>query len=329
MQRAYRYLLLALLTVAVAVASPVAAQSEQNWSFDNIDRIELDGVSGNLEVVVASGSSITLRLDQQVEPRDTFRGEVEQNGSTLSITEHWGHGSSRGEVRWVLAVPAALSPTIEMESASGGVEVSGVAARFELDTASGDFEMRDGTLMAGSDIDTASGDLCITAATVQDGVDMSTASGDVEISNVDAGRNFDFSTASGNVRVQGSRGVLEGSSASGDVDVEVSALGGVGDFSSASGDVTVRLNGSLTNDFEASSASGNVEFRADFGDDFTLVITVREDRGRIDSPFRTTSKETFKRNGQTYVRETVQRGSGGPEIRLNSASGRVRVRERS
>ena len=64
------------------------------------------------------------------------------------------------------------------------------------------------------------------------------------------------------------------------------------------------------------------------GDDFTLIMTKREDKGRIDSPFEPTSERTFQRNDRTYIEQTVVRGSGVPTIALSTASGSIQVRNR-
>lgn len=71
-----------------------------------------------------------------------------------------------------------------------------------------------------------------------------------------------------------------------------------------------------------------MRLEAGFGSDFTLVMAKRTDRGPFDIPFEATSEEVFERNERPNVRRTVVRGSGGPEIRLSSASGSIRVRER-
>lgn len=317
---------LVALTGALLV-SPAAAQDEQSWTFSGVDRIDIDGTSGDLELRIADGNEFELRLQQDVRPTDAFRGEVEQNGSTLDIRENWGRGSSRGTVRWILLVPASARPTIALDTASGGVEAEMLSARYEIDTASGSFTLRGGSLLAGSDISTASGNFDLTDVTVEDGVDLSTASGDIDLDAVIAGRGFEFSTASGDVTVRNSTGILEGSSASGDVHVSDSELNGASKFSSASGDVEVQLDAIPAYELELSSASGNVRLAAGFGPDFTLVLTKREDRGRIRSPFDFTSEDTFERHGQTYERKITVRGSGGPEIRLSTASGNVEVRE--
>jgi hypothetical protein len=80
-------------------------------------------------------------------------------------------------------------------------------------------------------------------------------------------------------------------------------------------------------DLSASSASGDVYLSvADFGDDFTLILIKREDKGRISCPFKYTSEETFK-DHHTYEKKIVKRGSGRPEIELRTASGKVVVKD--
>ncbi|HJN44413.1 MAG: hypothetical protein CL477_09545 [Acidobacteria bacterium] len=322
----WKHIFLTALMGAV-VASPVAAQSEQTWSFSGIDRIDLEGTSGDLEIRLADGNELELRLEQNVNPDGAFRGEVEQRGSTLRIREEWGRGRNRGSVRWMLAVPASARPTIAMDTASGDVEAESLNARFEIDTASGGFVLRGGGVLTGSGISTASGDIELSNVTVGDDVDMRTASGDIDFDGVTGGRGFEFKTSSGDVTVRNSTGIVEARSASGNVDIYASEFSGASSFSAASGNVTVELAAIPAQELELSSSSGNVELTAGFGSDFTLVMSKRQDRGRIRSPFAFTSEETYERNGQTYDRKTVIRGSGGPEIHLSTASGNVEVRE--
>jgi DUF4097 and DUF4098 domain-containing protein YvlB len=318
----------AILVIALAPAAPVRGQQTQSWDFAGIDRIEIDGVSGNLAVLAGSGSAVNLQLGHEVRLADAFHAEVDKSGGTLRVREVWSGRNSSGRVTWTLAIPADAEITISFDTASGDLEASGVSARFRLDTASGDLRLSDMTIADGSSFDTASGDLILTDVVVGEDVDMDTASGDVELTQVQAGPGFDASTASGNVRIEQSEGVLEGSSASGHVRVVDSRLTGPSEFSSASGDVAIELSSPLQQSLRASSASGDVELEAPFGADFTLVMSRRKDRGRIDSPFDPTSEEEFTRNDRVYVRQTVVRGSGGPRIELSTASGSVRVRSR-
>ena len=64
-----------------------------------------------------------------------------------------------------------------------------------------------------------------------------------------------------------------------------------------------------------------------FGRNYTLVMSAREDKGRIVNPFEATSRRTYREGGHTYEEQVVESGSGGPEIRLHTASGTVVVKD--
>jgi hypothetical protein len=99
------------------------------------------------------------------------------------------------------------------------------------------------------------------------------------------------------------------------------------ELSTASGDVRVR-NSTIEGHSTFSSASGDVLLDSKYlRGSYTLVLTAREDKGRIVNPFRATSKRTFREGRYTYEEQTVEQGSGGPEIRLRTASGEVRVQD--
>ena len=317
-----------LVSEALATAAAQGQQSSR-WTLSGVERIEIEGVSGDLIVERALGPVLELALRYDVRPEGAFRGELDQQGSTVRVEEHWSGGSSRGDVDWTLSVPASLEPVIVMRSASGDLEASGVNARFRFRTASGNVSLDDMTVVSDSSFDTASGDYILTDLVVENDVEMETASGDIELDGVRAGEGFEISTASGEVTIENSEGVLKGSSASGDVRVYETALDGPSRFRSASGHVIVRLDALRSYDLEASSASGNVRIDTAFGDHFTLILIKRADRGRMTSPFAVTSERTFRRNDRLYIEQTVSRGSGTPEIRLQTASGSSVVRDRS
>jgi DUF4097 and DUF4098 domain-containing protein YvlB len=317
-----------IFILLLAAAPAASGQQTQDWQFDRVTRVEIDGVSGDLTVRAGSGGGVMLELEQDVTPDDAFRPEVEESGGIVRVREDWRGRNSRGSVEWILTVPADAELVISFDTASGDLDASGVSARFDFDTASGDVRLADMTIADGSSFDTASGDLILTDTTVGDDVDLDTASGDVELTRVNAGAGFAASTASGDVFVEDSDGVTRASTASGNVRVGLAEMTGPGDFSSASGNVTVRLDTAVAFDIEASSASGDVRLEAPMPGSFTLVMSKRRDRGSIDSPFEPTSEEEFERNGRMYVRQTVVRGSGGPEIRLSTASGSIRVTDR-
>jgi hypothetical protein len=102
---------------------------------------------------------------------------------------------------------------------------------------------------------------------------------------------------------------------------------GDGGFSSASGDVELYFSELPNIDVSASSASGKVLLDVGaFGRDFTLILIKREDKGRISCPFDYTDETTFE-DYHVYEKKIVKRGSGRPEIKLRTASGKVIVKD--
>lgn len=311
-----------------AVALLTATAGAEEWSFSGVKRIDLDGVSGDVAIRPATGKDFVVRLEARVTPSDAFEPRVDQSGSTLRIEEKWRGSNSSGHVEWTLLVPPKTKDLrFKMDTASGDLEVEGIAARIDLDTASGDVDLTDVQLASSSDLSTASGDYKLRGVTLGDNCDLSTASGDIELDRVTLDDDCEISTASGDIEATGCRGSMELSSASGDVSIEDCEIVGRGKFSSASGDVELELTKLPKEELYASSASGDVHLSVDdFGKAFTLTLIKRQDRGRIICPFEFTSQRTFE-NHHVYEEKTVEKGKGGPEITLRTASGSVVVRD--
>lgn len=306
---------------------PVTGQTE-TWEFSGVERIDMDGVSGDVVVRPAEGNTLVVELDADVEPEDNFQPRVEERGGRVSIDEKWRGRNTSGHVEWTLYLPAQdTPPELTIDTASGGLDCRDVALRIELDTASGDIELLDVELGEDSDFDTASGDYRLENMTISADCRFDTASGDLFLDNLALEDGCKFSTASGDIEARGCRGHFVLSTASGDVDVRDCEIEGWGELSTASGDVSVNLDRLPAEGLEASSASGNVTLDvADYGDDFKLVLVKRKDRGRITCPFDYTSERTFLDHHE-YEEKIVERGSGTPEIELRTASGRVTVRD--
>ena len=297
----------------------------EEWDFSSVERIELEGVSGDVILLPAGGGG-RVELRSNVTPRGNFEASVEQDGDTLRIRESWTGGNSRGDVEWTLYIPSGSGTRISIETASGSLSAEGITGRIDLSTASGDVELIDVELDSGSSLSTASGDYTIEDMRIDDDVSFSTASGDIHLNSVEIGQDVAFSTASGDVMCNDCRGSLVLSSASGDVEVKNSSIDGFGEFSSASGDVRLHLDEIPRDGLSASSASGDVVLDGNFGRDYTLVMSARQDKGRIVNPFETTSRRTYREGRYTYEEEVVEQGSGGPEIRLHTSSGSVVVK---
>lgn len=320
--RRIRGILIGVLVGIVPVVAPAAAEQ---WELSGVSTIRLDGVSGDVIVRPADGGPGWIELRADVYPADAFEARVERRGSTLRIKEEWS-GSSQGEVEWTIHIGDG-GPEIRVETASGSLDSRDVALDIEFQSASGSIELTNVDIGPNSDLSTASGDYRIRDMTVREGVRFRTASGDVHLENVEVQEGVSFSSASGDVEARGCTGHLRLKSASGDVVVRDSAIVGEGKFSSASGDVSLYLDQVPNEGLSASSASGSVLLDAGgLGGSYTLVLVADLDEGRIDCPFDVTSKRTFERNRRQYQEMRVERGPGGPEIELETASGSVIVR---
>jgi hypothetical protein len=316
------------LAAALATGAMLApAAGAEEWEFSGVTRITFDGTSGDVVVQPAEGGSGWIELVADVSPEGAFEPKVEQRDSRLHVAERWRGGSSSGRVTWTIHLPSADEEILlRVETASGSLDCRDVAARLDVGTASGEVRLARVVLAGGSDVSTASGDCRVEDMTIGDGTRLSTASGDVSLSDVTIEEGSEISTASGNIECVGCRGHLNLSVASGDVEVRDSEILGESDFSSASGDVAVHLDRLPEQGLRASSASGDVLLDVrDFGENFTLLMIKREDRGSIVCPFDFTSESTF-RDHTNYEEKVVRRGSGEPEITLKTASGRLVVR---
>jgi len=318
----------AAVFVGVVLVFMATGIADERYEFSGVTRIKVDGVSGDITILPADSTTGVVELRADVRPPRSFRPEVEQDGKTLYIEERWGGGSSSGRVEWTIYLPRdEKPPKIKVSTASGELTCRGIAARIRFNTASGDIELSNVTLGEGSSFSTASGDVIVEDMAVEEGSEFSTASGDVILKNVTIGEDCEFSTASGDVKCRDCAGYFELSSASGDVVARDCEISGRGSFSSASGDVRLYLDKLPKHDLKATSASGNVLLDVDdFGDNFTLVMVKREDRGRISCPFDFTHEDVFE-DYHTYEEKIVERGSGQPEIYLRTASGKVVVKD--
>lgn len=315
----------AAILAAIMVFAAGSQAGAESWNFGNVSRIELDGISGDVILLPSDDNGVSIRLESSVSPSGAFEGRVHERGDTVQLSEDWSRGSSSGQVEWTISVPYRGLEKIEITTSSGSLEAKDIAARLELETASGSIKMINVDLEEGSDLSTASGDYTLRDMSLRSGTELSTASGDFELTDVDLDRGVEISTASGDVTCSRCRGWMKLSTASGDVTVRDSRIEGASEFSSASGDVDLYLDEMPSVNVKASSASGDVTLHSsDYGGSYSLVLIAREDKGRIRTPFEYTSTRTY-RDHHPYEERTVVRGSGGPEIQLSTASGSVIV----
>ena len=328
--------------------SALADDRIETFEFEDIHSIDVSTVCGGLEIVPGEKDQFVVVVENRLDDPKQLKRRVEASRGRLLIDEDFLGRTVRGGTQWTIYVPeSAELRSIEFSTASGGIVLEEVDVGYvETDIASGGVKI--GSVKAREfDLSTASGGITIEDCQV-DLVDAQSASGRVSAENVQA-EELELSTASGKVTIDLCHADrIKASSASGRVKVssvsgkemDLSAASGrilaedcdideSAEMSCASGDVRVYLPRLPSDYLNASTASGDVLLEvADFGENFFMTLTKRADRGRIKCPFKYTDQETIRlHRGDRYLtdRYFVERGTGGPDIEVSTASGTIRI----
>jgi DUF4097 and DUF4098 domain-containing protein YvlB len=316
----------AVLAVPLLALGVTPAGADSIGKYANVQRIEVEGVSADVTIRPAHGRDTEVFLEKAVTPSNALQGLVELHHGTLRIRENWVGRVSSGSAKWTLAIPAGTSPRVRIRISSGNLEANGVGITVDFHSSSGDVRLEDTQIGEGSSFQTSSGDFHLDHVELGARATLHSSSGDISLREVRADDGLDLSTSSGDVTIEGSRGAISGSSSSGSVRVYDSTLDGPAQFSSSSGEIDLRLRNLPHDGLEASSSSGDVQLTTELDKSFTIIMSAREDRGRIVSPLRATSTGSYSKGGRRYVRRVVRHGSGRPEVRLGTATGEVVVK---
>jgi DUF4097 and DUF4098 domain-containing protein YvlB len=342
-------LLLVLVVTALVFGSAIADDRIETFTFEGIHSINIETVSGNITITPGKTDKLTVELINDLDDPEQLDPELEAEEGELSIEENFTGNRIRGKTHWTVYLPKSDRlrliecstasgdmlfegfdvDFIETESASGEVSINSLTAKeLELSTASGAIMLEDSKADF-VEANTASGRITASSVRAKE-IDLSTASGKIVIEDCEA-KTIETSSASGKISVGSvSTEELELSTASGRIVVEDSDVEELVEASCASGDVEIYLSRLPSEHLRASSASGDVDLEVpQFGDNFTMTLTKRADRGKIKCPFEYTEKETIRlHRHDRYLtdRYLVQRGEGGPDIKLSTASGTIRVK---
>ncbi len=288
---------------AILLISTAHAKSKEHLkqTFDGIDRIKIETVSGDCVVEKGEGKAVTLTVLGVYSPPESFDPEVNQRGSTLYLEENI-HGSNSGYSTWILTVPDGIE--IDFETASGDLSISEVNGNFSASTASGDIE-----------IEESSGKY-----------EFSTASGDIRMDKCDG--IFEISTASGDIRTAGCEGEFDLSAASGDIAARLVKISDESEFSTASGDVDVRLAAALNHDIRVGTASGSALLDLNgFPAKGRYEFTAKVRHGKINCPFDFDEEDKFEEHGDEYVTKSFTKGTDIPLVMIRTASGEAALRK--
>jgi F0F1-type ATP synthase epsilon subunit len=349
MKASYRWLLVGTIVISLVCGSVIAGDRTETFEFENVNSIDIKTVSGSVSILPGDEGLVIVVLENDLDDPEQLEAEVEVSRGRLFIEEDFVGRNVRGSTYWTIYVPeSAELKSVDFSAASGGFALEEVNVNvIETDIASGSVEIHSVEAKE-FDLSTASGTIEVEKCEV-DMVDAESASGGVFARDVGAEK-LELSTASGRVEIESCKAdYVKASSASGKVELSSvtadeanlsTASGRIvvydcdvkewAEMSCASGDVRVDLANLPSDYLHASTASGDVLLDVpQFGDNFYMTLTKREDKGKIRCPFDYTDRETFRvRHGDRYRMERylVQRGTGGPEIELSTFSGTIRIK---
>lgn len=344
---------LVLLAAAPAVAGragPYTESSQQVLEARGLRRLIVDNARGGIQLRESSDGRVHVRAYKICRGRDVaeakdYASQTQvhsvREGSQHSIrvtyprrtrtqVSWWelfqgGDFSDvsrpRAEVRLQIEAPRALA--FELLTASGDIDARGSFASLEARAASGDI------VFAGLDarLRTSSGDVTLLSARR---VVVTTSSGDCTADSVSASFSFESSsgdltlgaasdsvhvrTSSGDIAIRRAARGLDGEASSGEF--EVAEAGGRIRLATASGGITLGAIAPL-DALEASTTSGDLTLR--LPRDARARLDARTSSGSIDCSIPITLEQSGRRQLAGRI------GSGGPPIRLTTASGDIVV----
>jgi len=303
-------LMIGLAMMIVLFGSSLADERMKTFTFESVHSINAQTISGNIRICPGNGSKFIVELKNDLEEPVLLSPEVESDHGELSIAERFTGNTVRGETFWTVYVPPADSlQRLECHSASGNMSMQKLRVNFiKIVSASGNVLM-DSVHTKEFALSTASGSIDLKGGEA-DFIQAQSASGEITITSVSA-KEVELSTASGSIMVE-----------DGKIDEQ-------GKMTSASGDIVLHLPHLPSDRLEAASASSDVILKVpEFGVNFSMTLMKRADKGRIRCPFEYTEKATIRYHEMDdYLtdRFIVKRGKGGPEIKLVTASGTIKI----
>jgi DUF4097 and DUF4098 domain-containing protein YvlB len=219
---------------------------------------------GNVRIETISGT-VTVRAQDEGGVSvsgtmgDDLKLEISGTDHNVLVKVKWPEGrhrhrgSSNDDCRLEVAMPKGAS--LETETVSASVDISGINGTMEVQTVSGDVHVLGDPSKLG--VEVVSGDIALDVGSQR--VKLEAVSGTVQART--GGGEFEASTVSGDIDLQGeSFSSINIESVSGDVSF-TAALEPKGqvEINSHSGDVDAGFRGSLSAQFDVSTFSGSIE----------------------------------------------------------------------
>jgi len=270
------------------LSGPFELDRSYDVQVGGIDSINIDWVSGNVDIRSHDGNDIIINEFAQRELRDNERLTYSVSGSTLQINflERGVSFRRMPSKRVEVLVPYELSESINLLSVttvSADVTILDINGHtLRGNTTSGALEATGDFILA--NIDTVSGRIGLTGVIYD--ADLDSVSGRITMTSTAQGAQVNSNSVSGRMEISGDFSTVRLGTTSGRMDITSTATPGTFRSSSVSGDVTITLpadadisvrhsavSGSFSSeipvrmegrgaDFDISSVSGSTEIRA-------------------------------------------------------------------
>jgi DUF4097 and DUF4098 domain-containing protein YvlB len=296
-----------LLLSGLAAADALAADDSFERSFPVSEPLVLDVDTGSGSIKIRSGSGDEVTIKGTIQVRRRFFGGKPRNSDEL-IQEIMDN------------------PPIEMDD--GRLRVGPVRDRTLGNRVSISYEI---VAPVGTEILAETGSGSISVRDIAAPVDVHTGSGSVRLENIAASAKA--RTGSGSIRAEGVGGAFDGKSGSGSIYLEQTAPGdvvvttgsGSSNLSGVTGSVRARagsgritVDGRQEGDWNLNTGSGSV--RVSLPADAAFELDAESNSGGIDIDHQLTVEGRISKR---HVIGTVR--GGGPLLRIDTGSGRIRV----
>lgn len=311
---------LALATLLLSAAAPSLAATTPAQSAGTIERsfdvgdggtLIVDASFGSIDVTTSGGGRVVARVVREVRDRyddETDRilaeheVEMSQDGNDVTVRtetsddarDRWRDDYRTTPLRVRLEISVPRDYNVDVETAGGHITVGDLQGALRARTSGGHLEF--GEIVGAVWGRTSGGH--IEVAGVDGNIDVETSGGSIDVGRVSGDARLE--TSGGNIRIDEVGGVIDASSSAGSITASIARQPPAdSNLSTSAGSVTVNVAAGVGLDIDASTSAGGVS------SDFSVDGSVR--RNSIDGSI----------NG------------GGPELRLRTSAGSIRIRERN
>ena len=322
------YILISLFLGGLIVSQVNAREFEQriekSFRVKKGGTLYLDSDKGSVEVRSHAGEKVKVLvfLEADVHSQeqaqawfDRFDIRFEHRGEDVKIIGEWldrrSHRRNRLHVHYDIQVPKEYS--LDIRTASGGIEVSDLIGEVDLMTSGGGISMGeiDGRVRA----ETSGGGVSLESSTGR--AYIHTSGGSIRIGEV--GGSLDAKTSGGSISVDGVNGDLKARSSGGGL--RLRNINGNLTARTSGGSILAELLKQIDKPMDLYTSGGGITLEVP--PDFQADIDASTSGGRVYSDLPLTVRGTF---GKSSLRGELN--GGGKLVTLRSSGGNIEIRER-